>query len=460
MLEKSILHITVLSMCSRLLLLVVPLLLVAACGRKNPVSEVSVAETGVIIADSRGSLSPDDWNGWRGPQNNGIVPLVGDRDVGGDEDEGLVTEWSEQTNIRWRSDIPGRGHGSPIIVGDSVYLATALEDRQQQCVVAYDFSNGEQKWQTVLHQGGFPSQRELHSKSTHANATLASDGERLFAAMLNSDAIIATALDFDGEIVWQEEIGKFVSKFGYAPSPILYRSLVIFAADNSGGGYLAAVDGASGQIAWRVSRGNQSSYSSPVVATVGGRDQLLISGCGAVASYDPTTGEELWRTPCTAESTCGTIVTTDELIFAAGGYPEKQTVCLSAKGQLIWSNRTKVYEPSMLVLGENLFAINDDGIAFCWSARSGDLHWKKRLGGNFSASPIAYGERIYVSNLDGDTFVLKAANQFSQIAKNRLGNDCYASPAVSGSDLFKRLGVGVGEGRKEQLVRIGLETDE
>jgi outer membrane protein assembly factor BamB len=231
--------------------------------------------------------------------------------------------------------------------------------------------------------------------------------------------------------------------------------LAIFAADNPGGGYLAALDTETGRIAWRVARGNDSSYSSPRVANVGGRDQLLISGCGAVTSFDPATGDRLWSTPCIAESTCGTIVTTSDRIFASGGYPQQETICLSADGEKLWSNDTKVYEPSMLVVGQRLVAVKDDGIAFCWSTESGDVIWKKRLGGNFSGSPILVGDHVYVANLRGETFVFRAGDQYEPIAKNRLGDDCYASPAVSNGELFLRIGLGSGGARKEQVVCIG-----
>ena len=136
---------------------------------------------------------------------------------------------------------------------------------------------------------------------------------------------------------------------------------------------------------------------------MGGRDQLLISGCDAVTSYDPATGDLNWKTSCIAEATCGTVVTTAELIFASGGYPEKETVCLTADGKQLWSNNTKVYEPSLLVVGDNLVAISDDGVAYCWDAKSGDVRWRKRFGGNFSASPVLCNNLIYVPNLSGET---------------------------------------------------------
>ena len=254
----------------------------------------------------------------------------------------------------------------------------------------------------------------------------------------------------------EKEIGKFVSKFGYAPSPILYKSLVIIAADNPGGGYLTAVDSGSGKIAWRIGRGNVATYSSPAVATVGGRDQLLISGCDAVTSYDPSTGDELWRTPCIAEATCGTIVTSGDLIFASGGYPESETVCLSDRGELIWSDKVRAYEPSLVAVGDYVIVVTDGGLAHCWSAGTGDIVWRERLVGNFSASPIVCNNLVYVPNLSGETFVFAVNNdKYESIARNKIGSDCYASPAAAGGQLFLRVGVGSGSERREQLVCLG-----
>jgi outer membrane protein assembly factor BamB len=416
----------------------------SGCGVSNPVDEVTVADSGITINESAAeAIAQTDWPQWRGHRNDGIVA-----------DQGLVTQWDEQSNVRWRTELPGRGHSSPIVVGNDIYLATADDKKQQQSVMSFDRQTGSPNWTTTIHEGGFPPAKQVHQKATNANGTIACDGNQLYISFLNGGAITATALDLDGNVVWQQELGKFVSKFGYAPSPILYKSLVIFAADNRGGGYLAALDGESGQVAWRIKRGAVDTYSSPVVATVGGQDQLLISGGGAVTSYDPTTGNQNWRTPCISSATCGTIVTTDHRIFASGGHPERETVCLSSDGERIWSNEVKLYEPSMLVVGDRLVAVTDDGIAHCWSIEDGQQQWRKRLGGNVSASPILVGQNIYVSNLKGETFVFRAGDRYEQIAKNRLGNDCYASPAVSNGEIFLRVGYGSGADRREQLVCI------
>lgn len=426
-------------------LLATATLMMIGCGKKNPVAEVTSIESGIEITDL--NYQPgSDWNQWRGPDGSGVAM-----------DQTIVTEWDETTNIRWRADIPGRGHSSPIVVGENVYVATALDDQKEQWVLALDRETGSERWRTMIHDGNFPSPRDVHKKATNANGTIACDGERLYIGMLNSEAIIATALDLDGEILWQKEAGKFVSKFGYAPSPALYKSLVIFPADNRGGGYITAFDGKSGSIVWRILRGDADSYSSPMIANVGGTDQLLITGGETLTSYDPSTGNVNWQTPAIATSTCGTVVTTSDRIIASGGYPQDETVCLDAEGNRVWSDDTNIYEPSLVVAGSRLVGVRDDGIAYCWSIETGDVEWKKRLGGNFSASPIVVNGLVYVSNLKGETFVFRAGEKYEQVAKNRLGSDCYASPAVSDGQLFLRIGIGSGRDRKEQLVCIAGE---
>ncbi|MCA9022814.1 MAG: PQQ-binding-like beta-propeller repeat protein [Planctomycetaceae bacterium] len=436
------------SFSSRLLL--IGMLFVVGCTKKTPVEEISVQASGVSLSDSDIPDLSTVWPGWRGPLRNGHAP-----------DQNLPTQWDETKNVVWRTFIPGRGHGSPVVVQDLVLLATADDQNQEQMVLAFDRGDGTIKWEKVLHKGGFPSAGELHKKGTNANGTLLTDGERIFAVFLNSGKIIATALDLEGKQLWQQELGAFNSKFGYAPSPLLYKSYVIIAADNRGGGYIAALDRKTGKIAWRISRPAISTYSSPVVAHVGGRDQLLISGCDQVTSFDPATGKEIWSTPCLAEATCGTIVTSADKIFASGGYPKRETVCLSADGKLLWSNDTKIYEPSMLVHGGQLYGVTDDGIAYCWSIDSGDVLWRNRLRGSFSGSPILCNGLIYVANLSGETFVFEASpDGYKEVAFNKLGDDCYASPAVVDSEIFLRVGKQVNGKRQEQLVCIAAETTE
>lgn len=420
------------------------------CRKHTPVAEVSTAESGIEIKDLASAISESDWNQWRGSDGSGVAT-----------DQELPTRWSSNENIAWSVDVPGRGHSSPIVVGDLVVVGTAIDQEQKQSVLAFDRVTGDQRWNTVVHQGNFPNQRDIHQKATNANCTVASDGNLFVTAHLNNERIFVTALNSSGDIVWQKEVGAFASKFGYAPSPAIYKSLVIIAADNLGGGYLAALDLQTGEIAWRRSRGNASSYSSPRIVNAGGKDQLLISGGNRLASYDPATGEPNWEKEAISEATCGTVVTAGDKIFASGGYPEKETVCFSADGQRLWSDRNKLYEPSLITDGTALYGVTDDGIAICWSLADGSVEWRKRLGGNFSSSPVICNAMVYSADLSGNVFVFKASPEgYQQVAKNRLGDDCYASPAISQSSLFYRVGFGSGRDRHEKLICIASSTQQ
>lgn len=424
--------------------------LVFGCSAER-VSDVSIESSGVAISGETPQLPASDWPSWRGGRGDGIAL-----------DQPLVTTWSETDHVLWTADIPGRGNSSPIVVGQTVYLATALDSEQQQLVVAYDLATGDQQWSTVVRQGGFPPARQMHDKSTHANGTLACDGERILGAFLGEGSITAFALDLEGNSLWTKEVGNFVSKFGYAPSVQIYRSALIVSADHQGGGYLAALDRETGDIGWRIQRPAKSSYSTGRVVEVAGSDQLIISGAGTVASYDPQTGEERWRADGTASATCGTVVANSTHVFASGGFPESQTISIAADGsrEVAWSQRVKLYEPSLLLSENLLFGVTDKGIAYCWSADQGTEHWKTRLEGSFSASPVLVNGLIYVTNNNGLTFVFRATEtSYQEVARNQLGDEAYASLAVADSKILARV-VHQNGTRKEQLYCLGGDTDE
>ncbi|MEO1496508.1 MAG: PQQ-binding-like beta-propeller repeat protein [Planctomycetota bacterium] len=408
----------------------------------NPVAGAAVAED---------LTTEDDWPCWRGPLRNGIAqgsaPVV----------------WGPDENVLWRVEAPGRGHASPIVVGDLVIISSADVPAGQQLLAAYDRKIGAEAWRLVIHDGGLPSRRDVHQKATDANGTVACDGRRAYVAHLNGGQIVASAVDLEGGLVWQTELGPFDSKFGYAPSPVLHGPYVIFAADNWGGGYLAAVDRESGEIAWRTKRARTSTYSSPVVAEVAGRDQLLISGDDKIASYDPLSGEPLWSTRGVSEATCGTMVWSGDVVFASGGYPDRETIAVRAdgSGETVWSNRVKVYEPSLLLAGPRLYGATDEGILYCWDASTGDQLWRKRVGGGFSASPVLCDGRVYIPNTSGETLVFEdTPDEYRELARNRLGDDAYASPAICGGRIYLRVGERQGGGRQEYLCCIATPSDE
>jgi outer membrane protein assembly factor BamB len=204
----------------------------------------------------------------------------------------------------------------------------------------------------------------------------------------------------------------------------------------------------------------ENTFASPAIVQLNGQDQLVITGMDRVDSYNPATGEQLWSSPGTAKATCGTVVASQDRLFASGGFPGKQTVCVDGTGQLLWSNRDRLYEPSLIVVGDHLYGVSDDGIAMCWSSADGSQRWRQRLSGKFSASPIVCNGILYVSNLSGETYVFRAnPNFYDELAINTLGNDCYTSAAVKESQLFLRIGVRQGDKRQEQLVCLQESAD-
>ncbi|QDV67372.1 outer membrane biogenesis protein BamB [Rosistilla carotiformis] len=390
------------------------------------------------------------WGSFRGPGMEGHAP-----------DQPLPTSWGEDQNVLWARDLPGLGHASPILVDNMVVLPTAMEEQERQLVIAYDRSDGRELWSRVIHEGNFVDESQLHQKSSQANSTLACNGKQIFAVFLNDAKVVLSALGLDGTLLWQTDVSKFQSRNGFGASPVLYKSLVICPTDNNGGGNIVAIDGASGEVVWRTDRGAHNTYSSANVCFFGeDRDaQLLISGGEGITSYAPETGKINWVAHSECDVTCGTMICGGDYTFASGGVPGNETICLDRLGTTIWTNQVKVYEPSLLYVEGYLYAVTDNGIAYCWEASTGEECWRKRLGKNFSASPWTCNGLIYVTNVVGDTTVFEAnPDEFKEVAKNHLGTDCFASPAIDDSRIYMRVGVEGENGRQERLYCLGDES--
>ncbi|MCA9078296.1 MAG: PQQ-binding-like beta-propeller repeat protein [Planctomycetaceae bacterium] len=430
----------VLTRCGAVLLLA----LLTGCQRRPRVETSPVegfAEEFAEIASP--SFSDDDWPWWRGSSRDGKA--IGSAPI----------EWSDETNVVWKVAVPGRGHASPTVVGDSIYLATANEQQQTQSVVAFDRESGEQQWLRTLHKGNFPLASQMHKKGTHANGTVACDGERLFVTFLYDNTIWMTALDLIDDRLWSTNVGEFDPVFGYGPSPCVYESLVIISGDHISGGWLAGLHRETGDIVWKAPRPEAQTFSSAVIAPVGGKDLLVISGAEYVAAYDPLTGEEQWMTPGTTLATCGSCVWDGDTIFASGGYPDKQTIAVSATGAEQWSNQVKCYEQSMLAHQGYLYGFDDNGIIYCWDAANGKEQWKGRLGGPVSASLVLADGNLYATNERGTTFVVRAdPAKFQKLAENKLGEESFATPTICGGRIYHRVAIN-DETRQEWLYCLG-----
>ncbi len=396
-------------------------------------------------AVSSATLSATDWPAWRGPTRDGIAAAGQNPPI----------QWSETEGILWKAPVPGRGHGSPIVVGDRIYLATADTAKQSQSVLCLDRHNGKLVWQSEVH--GSNAESGKHSNSSAASSTVACDGERLFINFLNSGTIHTTALGLDGKILWRRNICDYVTHQGFGSSPVIHESLVLVSADHRGGGVIAGLDRKTGRVVWSESRPKIANYTTPAILQAGGRTQMVLAGCNLIASLDPSTGKKLWEANASTEECVVTAVTDGERVFASGGYPRNHTVAILAdgSGKVAWQNNARVYVPSMIAKAGHLYAVLDAGVAVCWKSDTGEELWKERLGGDFFASPVMVGDRIYASNVRGTTFVFEATPKtFKLLAQNQLGDEAYASPAICGGRIYLRVAKR-GDSRQEHLYCVG-----
>jgi len=393
------------------------------------------------------TVGANDWPWWRGPNRNGIAPA-----------QKIPLEWSATKNILWEAEVRGRGHGSAIVVSERVFLATAEPEKESQGVLCLDRASGKPLWHKEVHRGDFV--KGGNTKASHASSTPACDGKKVFINFLNNGAVYTTALDLEGNRLWQQKITDYTLHQGFGSSPGVYGPLVLVSADNKGGnGMIVGLERAGGKIVWSRKRPKTPNYASPIVITIDGKDQLILTGCDLVTSLDPLTGKENWELKGSTTECVTSTVTDGKHVFTSGGYPRNHVAAVKADGSgVAWENKTRVYVPSMLIRDGHLFAVMDDGVAVCWKSDTGAELWKGRLGGTFSASPVMVGDDILATNEAGRTFIFKAnPKEFDLVAENKLGDEVFATPTVCGGRIYMRVAIKQNGTRQEKLFCIGTK---
>lgn len=387
-----------------------------------------------------------DWPWWRGPWHNGTA----------EAGQQVPQSWSADSGLAWRAAVPGRSHGSPIVVDDQVVVEIADAERQVQSLLCLDRSNGSQVWESVIHEGGLDVKG--NKKSSMASASAACDGDRFFVNFLNGDSVYLSCVDRQGKRLWQVPVSAYVNHQGFGASPLLWEDLVYSVADNKGGGAIIAASRETGEVVWKRDRPAVPNYSSPVIFAVDGRPQLFLTGCDLVTSLNPLTGEVLWEIPGATTECVTTTVTDGKHIYTSGGYPRNHVSAVAAdgSGKVVWENDRRTYVPSMLIREGTLFAVLDEGIAICWDSGSGEELWKGRLGGTFSSSPILVNDQIHATDESGRTTIFRASRDaFEVIAQNQLGSEVFATPAICGNRIYTRIAETKDERRQEYIVAIG-----
>ena len=411
---------------------------------------VSIALLGGVLVTQQApaAFNPTDWPMWRGLHGDGHAKAV----------KGLPLKWTDSRNVVWKIALPGRGHSTPTIVGNRIYLATAETEKQVQSVLCFEKDTGKLIWKTPVHKGNFVKGGNKHKSD--ASSSVVCDGTQLYVSFPNNNKIHTTALGMEGKVLWQRAVTDYVIHQGFGTSPTVYRDVVVAKADSKEiGGAVVGLNKKTGKIIWKINRPKYPNYTTPVMITAHGKLQMVFAGAELITSIDPLTGKKHWEFPGSTQECVATAVTDGKRIFVSGGWPKNHIAAIEAdgSGRITWQNSARVYVPSMLMKEGHLYAAMDAGFAACWDSATGKELWKERLGGAFFASPVLVGERIYATNLAGKTFVYSTnPKEFKLLATNQLGSEVYASPIVSGNRLYLRVAF-KGAKRQEYLYCIGAK---
>ncbi len=407
----------------------------------------------VLVLSSVASLLGEDWPGWRGPRGDGTS-----------QETEIPTHWDGPVgkNLLWKVPVPGSGHASPIIWGDRVFLVACLDASQERVLTCLDRKSGKQLWQRTVIRSPLETKHNLNS---FASSTPATDGESVYVSFLEVDGhtipapnvgtprpitpghMAIAAYDFVGKQKWLVRPGEFISAHGYCASPLLYKDLVIVNGDHDGDGYIVALRKASGEVAWKSPRPNNTrSYVTPIIREAGGRTQMVLSGDKSVASLNPDNGQEYWRIDGPTEQYVSSMVFDGKLFYMACGFPTFHVLGIRPDGRgnvtdthVAWeSTSAKCYVPSPVVVNGYLIVPDDRGTANCFVAETGQRLWQERLGSHFSASLVTAGGLVYLIPDDGLTKVVRPGDKLEVVAENPLGEYCYSSPAISQGCMFIR----------------------
>ena len=399
------------------------------------------------------SAAGENWPGWRGPRGDGTSL-----------EEDAPTEWNASTgkNLLWKAEIPGRGHASPIVWGDSVFIVTCLEPSHDRMLSRIDSQSGDAVWERVVLRSPLETKHNLNS---YASSTPATDGEFVYATFLEVDGrtvpapnvgtprpvtvgqIVVAAFDFKGTQQWMVRPGEFISAHGFCSSPVLFEDLVIVNGDHDGDSYIVALNKASGEVVWRKPRPNKTrSYATPMIRRVAGRTQMVLSGSMCITSYDPRNGKEYWSIDGPTEQFVASVVSDGSFFYMAAGYPTHHVMALRPDGSgdvthshVAWHRtNAKCYVPSPVVVNGFLIVADDRGTANCYQAAGGRRLWQERLGNHFSTSLITAGGLVYLQGDDGRMTVIRPSDELDIIAENVLGEATVASPAISNGRIYIR----------------------
>jgi outer membrane protein assembly factor BamB len=380
-----------------------------------------------------------EWPQFRGPEGMGHAAVTG-----------LPARWGESENVAWKTPVPGLGWSSPVVHRGRIYVTTATGaegDARSLRLVCLDAKTGAIAWDKELFPQAGPV--AMHAKNSHASPSPLVAGDRVIAHFGPHGTACTT---LDGDVVWKRTL-PYAPQHGNGGSPARAGDVIVISCDGADEQYVVGLDLATGNIRWRSDRGTKPqkgfSFGTPLVTSVDGVAQAICPGSDAVFAYDPATGGALWRVDYPGGySVVPRPVHAAGLVFVGSGYDKPVLYAIDPRGRgnvtathVRWKlDRGAPLTPSVLVVGEELFCVSDNGVATCLDVQSGAERWRQRLGGNHSASPLHADGIVYFQDEAGGAILVKAAPVFEEVGRHTWGGGdrTFASYAVDGTALILR----------------------
>jgi outer membrane protein assembly factor BamB len=391
-----------------------------------------------VVAWVASGAAAQEWTRFRGPNGSGLSDA-----------KTIPVRWTD-SDIRWTAKLPGEGISSPVIWDERVFVTSAEPDSGKRHLICLRTSDGQELWR----QSEAFRPYKKHAVNTFATSTPAVDAARVYQVWQSAESSALLAFTHDGAPAWKFELDSFSEGHGGGVSPIVWNDLVVLACDQQGPSYLVAVDRRTGEQRWKTARrSKRAGYSTPCVYRVPGRqDELIFTEWQhGITGLDPQTGNVRWEIDCFGKQTERAIASplvVGEVIFGTCGFVTSDKHCVAVRPsesggkshvkELFRIEKAAPHLPTPLAYNGRLFLWTEKGIVSSVQLDDGDVVSTRRIGGNYSASPICIDGRLYAVSDDGEVVVLKADDSLEELARNPLNEASRATPAVSGGRLYLR----------------------
>ncbi len=391
-----------------------------------------------LMLTATANVGAQEWTRFRGPNGSGLSSATT-----------VPVKWTDE-DYNWKIDLPGIGHSSPIAWGDRLFVTSGDEETADRFVLCIDRESGKTVWTRRFSTKTY----RKHTDNSFASGTPAVDAKRLYLCWSDPDGFVVAAVDHSGRDLWKRTLAPFKSGHGDGVSVVVHQGLVVVPNEHNGQSMLVALDAATGETRWQFPRDSRAHWSTPcVLKRQGSGDEFIFTNWkSGITAIDAATGKPSWQADIFdkghAESSISSPIVAGGIVLGTSGWMgvRKEVIAVRPRleGQAVVADKLYCIDRSAplcttpLVKDDMLFLWADDGVVTCADVASGEIHWRKRVGGRFYSSPICVGDHLFGVSTKGEVVVLAASKEYQELARNQLGEATHSTPAVVGGVLYPR----------------------